>query len=305
MVDRSHSFMGPSGARKALCGVRRRLRRLLPDPLFVRRQYRDEHGRLPDLVHPRDLSEKLCWLKLNHDDPLQAVCVDKAEVRRFVAAVLGDEFLVPLLDLLTSPEDVAPERIRARQFVIKATHDSGSTLVCRDRDAFDWSAARRFFEAKLRQDYYYECRERPYRRLRPRIAVEAMLQPQGGSALFDISAWCFGGRVEMIEVADIATAADGARVVTQAYFSRDWRRLDLQRQYPPIARSVPRPKRLDDLIAAAERLTRPFPFCRADFYAPGDRLYFGEMTFAPSGGVVRFTPPSEERRLGDLLILPT
>ena len=42
---------------------------------------------------------------------------------------------------------------------------------------------------------------------------------------------------------------------------------------------------LDTAIEYAERLAMPFPCVRVDLYILQDRIYFGELTFTPCGGV--------------------
>ena len=252
-------------------------------------------------------SEKLCWLKLNHCTPLHEQCTDKLAVRDYVADRIGGDYLIPRLAVLERAADLRPETVGAPVFVAKATHDSNSVRVCRDRDSFDWPRARTFFRQRLRQNWYWEAREPAYRNIPPRILVEALLPSTPQQPLLDYKFWCLAGRVELIEVArmGLVAGAEGGRTeVRQLFFGRDWTRRDVARQYPPIDGPVPRPERLDEMVAVAERLSAPFPFCRADLYEAEGRVRFGELTFYPSACYVRFRPDAEERRLGDLLALP-
>ena len=281
--------------------LRRRATRLLPDERVVRSQYVKENGHAPDLITPRDLSEKLCWLKLNYCTPLQEQCADKLAVRSYVAETIGAEYLIPLIGTFDRASELRREAIANESFVLKVTHDSGGVMVVEDRGKHDWAEARAFFRRRLRQNYYYETRERVYRDVAPRILVEELLRPDEGP-LLDYKFWCFHGRVELVQNAIIPSGSAKQRYHT--YYDRDWRKLPVRRQYDPVPYDVPRPKLLDEMIAVAERLSAPFPFCRTDLYLIGDRIWFGELTFYPSGGHVKFRPDSEERRLGDLLTLP-
>lgn len=287
---------------------RRRAARLLPDAWVVRRQYAKENGRAPNLARPRELSEKLCWLKLNYCTPLQEQCSDKLAVRDYVADRVGGGYLIPALAVLERAADLRPEAVGAPAFVAKATHDSNSVRICCDRESFDWEQARAFFRRRLRQNWFHEAREPTYRNITPRIMVEALLPSTPAQPLSEYSFWCFAGRVELIEVAQVrlvAGAGGGRAEVRQLFFGRDWTRRDVARQYPAIEGPVPRPEKLDEMVAVAERLTAPFPFCRADLYEAEGGVRFGELTFSPSASYVRFRPDAEERRLGDLLALPT
>ena len=54
----------------------------------------------------------------------------------------------------------------------------------------------------------------------------------------------------------------------------------------------------------AEKLAEDIPFVRVDFYETGGRLYFGEMTLYPAGGLEEFVPAEWDRILGGWLRLP-
>jgi len=45
-------------------------------------------------------------------------------------------------------------------------------------------------------------------------------------------------------------------------------------------------------------LAAGFPFARIDFYNIEGRIYFGEITFYPWSGYIRFTPDSFDYELG-------
>lgn len=294
--------------------LRKRLARLVPARIAVARSYRRKNpGHRPDLRHPRDWSEKLCWLKLHGHTPLHARCADKLEVRGYVADRAGEEVLIPLLFHTDDAEAVTPGAIPARQFVLKTTHDSGGVVICRDRDGFDWARARDFLRWRMGINYYWNGREPGYRHLTPRVMAEALLPSAPGTALQDYKLWCFHGRVEMIQVMSTHAAfgADGFEGVrgagdgvSDAFMSRDWARLPYVLNKPPMPRDPARPRTLERMIALAEALSSPFAFVRVDLYDSGGQPWFGEMTFFPSAGTSRFRDPAVERRLGDLITLP-
>ena len=58
------------------------------------------------------------------------------------------------------------------------------------------------------------------------------------------------------------------------------------------------------MLELAEKLAKPFPFVRVDFYEIGDRVLLGEMTFYPGGGLLAFDPVEWDYRLGDMFALP-
>ena len=57
------------------------------------------------------------------------------------------------------------------------------------------------------------------------------------------------------------------------------------------------------MIAIAEKLAKPFPFVRVDFYDVDGKLYVGELTFYPGGGYNSYDREWDEK-FGELLVLP-
>ena len=66
---------------------------------------------------------------------------------------------------------------------------------------------------------------------------------------------------------------------------------------------LPRPKQLDEMIQVARDLSKGFPFVRVDLYEVDGRIYFGEMTFTPTGGRMGYVD-SFLKELGEKCVLP-
>jgi hypothetical protein len=58
------------------------------------------------------------------------------------------------------------------------------------------------------------------------------------------------------------------------------------------------------MIEAAERLSKPFPFVRMDFYSIKGKAILGEMTFTPAGCIDTDYTDIGQQELGELLKLP-
>ena len=46
------------------------------------------------------------------------------------------------------------------------------------------------------------------------------------------------------------------------------------------------------------------PFVRVDFYSVKGQVYFSEITFSPCSGMIPFSPPEYDEKIGDLIKLP-
>ena len=81
---------------------------------------------------PRTMTEKIHWLKLYDSTPLKGRLADKFLVREWVADTVGEEYLVPLLGVWDSPDEIdfAPCRAASRS---KPRTARGGTSSCRTR----------------------------------------------------------------------------------------------------------------------------------------------------------------------------
>ena len=271
---------------------------IVPDHILARRQYRHRNGVYPNLADPKDLSEKVLWLKLRDQSPLHTFCADKIQVRDYVAHRIGAPYLVPAILATYDVDRITPEAIPERRFVIKTNHDQGGVFICLDRDGVDWPATRAALRSRLKANKYYEYQERQYKHIRPGVLVERFVETDPGSVPVEIKVNCFEGAPRVIQV-----ILDRFGRRRQAFYDETWRRLPMHGRAAP-AEPLPRPARLTEILAAAAALAEPFLFVRADFLlGAGGRPWFGEMTFHPAAGLVRYRPPEMERALGDLLDL--
>ena len=90
------------------------------------------------------------------------------------------------------------------------------------------------------------------------------------------------------------------------FFDRDWQlqRLNRQGQAAPEGFTIPKPEGMDQLFEYAEKLSKPFPFVRADFYLERGQAYFGELTFTPGGGFDYGRLPESDLLFGSMVQLP-
>ena len=66
---------------------------------------------------------------------------------------------------------------------------------------------------------------------------------------------------------------------------------------------IPLPENIQEMVEASEKLAEGFPFARIDWYNIDGKITFGEITFYPRSGYVRYTPDSFDFDLGKFLEL--
>ncbi len=264
-----------------------------PDRIAVEDAYFEAMGRLPDLSNPRRYTEKLQWQKLHDHNPEYHALVDKAEVKSRVAALIGEEYVIPTLGVWERAGDIDWDSLPG-QFVLKCTHDSGSTLVCTDKSTFDREAACRRLDEACRRRYWLRDREWAYKGVRPRIIAEKYM----GENIRDYKFFCFNGEPKLMFVA--SDRASGAEETKFDFFDMDWNRLDIRNGHPNSAVPPSRPEHFEQMRELAAVLSRGMMQVRIDFYEIDGQVYFGEYTFYHWRGLVPFDPDEADQRIGEL-----
>ncbi|MBR3307489.1 MAG: glycosyl transferase [Lachnospiraceae bacterium] len=272
--------------------------RILPDRLYITLAFLARLHSLPDLKHPKTFNEKLQWLKLNDRREVYKTMVDKAEVKAYVAERIGEEYIIPTLGIWGDAESIDTDKLPER-FVLKCTHDSGSTFVISDKAAADWPSVKAGLTKCLKSNYYILGREWPYKDCVPRIIAEEYIGD--GEDLTDYKFMCFNGKVKCTFVCTERFAEDGVKINV---YDRDWELLPFERDHPRSSRQIPRPEAYEEMIGLAEKLAGDIPFVRIDFYNVGSRVCFGEITLYPGAGFLPFYPAEWDGILGSWLTLP-
>ncbi len=260
-------------------------------------RYFEVMGKRPDLKAPRRYNEKLQWQKLYDRNPLYHTLADKAEVKPYVAALIGGEHIIPTLGVWERAEDIDWDAL-PEKFVLKCTHDSGSSIVCTDKAAFDRGAAVAGLSACLRRNFWICDREWVYKGVKPRIIAETYI----GDDIRDYKFFCFGGRPEVMYVASDRSSA--SEETKYDFFDMEYRRLDIRNVHPNSAVPPERPQSFGEMKSLAAKLSQGIPQVRVDFYEVEGRVLFGEYTFYHGGGLEPFEPDSADEWMGGFFKLP-
>lgn len=275
--------------------------RYLPDRAFLELKFYTRMGQRLNLEDPKTFSEKLQWLKLHDRRPEYTTMVDKSLVKDYVAERIGSEYVIPTLGVWDRFEDI-DFGVLPDQFVLKCTHDSGGLVICRNKAQFDWEAAREKINQCLKTNYYYHCREWPYKNVKPRILAEGYMEDAAQGELRDYKFFCFHGEPKLLFIAtDRQTAGEETKF---DFFDMDFQHLDLRNGHPNAVVPPEKPVNFEKMKELAAVLSKNIPHLRVDFYEVNGKVYFGELTFSHWSGMVPFDPPEWDRILGDWIILP-
>ena len=271
----------------------------MSDEDYLKMMFRRSLGYELDLSAPKTFNEKMQWLKLYHRRPEFTDMVDKLEAKRIAARTMGTEHVIPTLAVWDRVEDIDLS-VLPEQFVLKTTHDCGGVVICRNKAELDLEAVKQTLGKHMKLNYYITNREWPYKNVKPRIIAEELMVDGDNEVLPVYKVFCFGGKPHLIQ----AIVNDKQRDEAIDYFDTDWNKLDLRQNFPNSDRPLPRPEKLDEMLALAAEASEGFSFLRVDFYVVNGKVYFSEFTFYSDAGTAAFTPSEWDRRLGDLIALP-
>jgi len=277
---------------------RKMLRRFVPSFATAIRTHYKHHGALPRLLNPQTFNEKLCHRKIFDRRKILTQLSDKYAVRQYVAQKLGPGILPKLFYVTENPADIPSFASLPKAFVVKPTHGSGWVRLVRDKTKLDRRALITECNGWLSQSYYQLTGEWQYRNITPRIVIEEFIDDGSGNPPVDYKLMVFHGKVHFTQV-----NRDRFNALKVTYYDRSWQRVEVVGRtdaIAPVIEDIPRPERLDEMIAAAEILAADIHFVRVDFYATQRGVYFGEFTVTPANGVVRYEPVEFDYELGKL-----
>ena len=256
------------------------------------RRYEAMFGRKLDWENPKTYNEKIHVSKLYMPTPLKTRLADKFAAREWIAERIGSEYLVPLLGVYDSFDDIDFDALPDK-FVIKCTHDSKSVTVVRDKSKINMGMLRAKYEGFLKRDWGMMTLEMHYRDIPRKIIIERYI----GDVINEYKFYCFGGRPYYCFVTFGRRDVD----LSISFYDMDWVLQPFTRpDHKTHNATVPRPAEYDRMKELAAKLCVGFDHVRVDLYLVEGRIYSGEMTFATANGFGRLDPDEWDYRLGEL-----
>lgn len=275
------------------------IRLLIPAKLFIKFEYKLYMGKNLNIENPKTFNEKLQWLKLYDQNPLYTKLADKYEVRQYVREKIGEQYLVPLIGVYDSVEDI-PFNELPGQYVLKCTHDSGTAIIKNAANKMSDNDIKYKLKKAIKRDYYYEHREWGYKHIKPRIICEQLIKTQDNNPPRDYKIFCFDGEPKFLFV-----ASDRGSGTKFDFFDMNWNKYPLMQHYPNSNYDIHKPKKWKDMVDCARKLSQGFTHVRVDFYIDiEDKVFFGEMTFCHMGAFERFEPEEYDEYFGRFIKLP-
>ena len=261
-----------------------------------------------NLEEPKDINEKLQWLKLNtyYNNPIITQCVDKLRVRDY----LDERGFGSILPKLIGGGYIDAEEVRKHwneypgSFVIKCNHGCGYNILVKNKASENINDIVYQLNEWMDEAFWKIYCETQYRFVPHNILVEEYL----GDDIKTYKFYCFNGEPRVCYVSSNGESVDGKQGVKDLYldyFDLDWNWLDIT-LYPHLHKQeIERPKNFEGMKDIARELSKPFPFVRVDLYNIDGEIKFSELTFIPTGGNMKLKPEKTIDEWGEWLKLPT
>jgi hypothetical protein len=274
----------------------------MSDRLYLILLYKAITGKKLNIDNPITFNEKLQWLKLHNRKSEYSNYVDKYTVRSYISGTIGDEYLIPLIAVYNSVQEINWESL-PNKFVLKCNHGSGINIICTDKSTLNIEEAEKKLKKWMKKNWYWFGREWPYKYVENKIIAEELLQDKNSGLPNDYKLWVFNGEVKFINV----HFRDKGKTKINIY-NRNWEIQNFGMVYENDLNIIhEKPKNYNKMIDYAEKMAKELelPFIRIDFYEVNAQVFFGEITFYPTSGFIKFYPNHKEldKKYGDLLEL--
>lgn len=245
----------------------------------------------PNFKKPRDLNEKINYLKFYGDTSRWAMLTDKYIVRLYITNIGLGDILVKLYGKWDNAESIEWDKL-PNKFVMKCNNGCGDILICKDKDKLDILKVTMKFKQTLNNNFGIISAEPHYLKIKPCIIAEELLdvnkQSIKSSSLIDYKLWCINGKVESI----FCCSNRNEFSIDVELYDREWNSLQhflvYTKHCKKPTKKLPKPTQLGEMIQIAEKISTDFPILRVDLYEVDKKIYFGELTFTSQSGFMDY-----------------
>lgn len=189
LIDNPRKLILPAGQNGLL--------NFIPDEIYLKAVFKAETGYPLDLKQPKTYNEKLQWIKLYDRNPRYITLADKFKVRKYIKKNIGEKYLVPLIGVYNSPNEI-PWSTLPNRFVLKCNHASGTNIICKNKNKLDIKKASKQLKTWLNYNQYWGAREWCYKDIKPCILCEEFIETSDGNTPDDYKFMCFNGEPRFI-----------------------------------------------------------------------------------------------------------
>lgn len=254
--------------------------------------YFKHRRQIPDFQNPKTLSEIILSQILSKDILNYSKYADKVAVRDYLED-LGLGIYLPKLYGVWSDVDQINFDDLPNSYALKTNHGCGSHCLCRDKQHFDVANAKLLISKVLKSKY--SILEPHYRLIKPLCyAEEYISDDRGGGQPLDYKFMCSNGQIKCVLIC--SERDNGTKL---SVYDLNWIELDWIRPFKKSALKFSKPNDFETMKLIALKIAKNFKQVRVDLYSLEDgRIFIGELTFTPEGGVMSYFTNEANIKLG-------
>ncbi len=254
-----------------------------------------------NLDNPQTYNEKMQWLKLYNALPIKTQLADKYLVRDWVAEKIGKEYLIPLLGVYDSFDEINFDNL-PNQFVIKCNHGSGYNIIVEDKATLNLNKVKLNLEKWMHTNFAFSCGfEMHYAGIKPKILIEQYINPKESNK--EVQVWCFNQEIKFISIESTKYSDNLTRGTF--YLDKTPTEFEISPNHYNKSTIIDNLQVFDNAIELSKKLLlNDIPYVRIDFIEWHNTVKFREMTFTSGTGLSPIIPKSYAKTLGDWIKLP-
>lgn len=253
--------------------------------------YQNHLGKKPNLDSPKTFTEKLNTIKLNKKIQKKlSNYVDKHKVRKYVSAKIGTKYLIPEY-LYTKKLKTKDLRKIPNSFVIKTTNGSGTNYIVKNKKKTSLKEIVSYINWLSKLKYGYMWGEFFYNNIKPGIIIEKLLLDKKNNIPDDLKCFCFkDNKGEKHKILYLERVIGDKR--SRIMFDENWNPINYSsHNFDKLNIKLKKPDNSDEILSVIDKLSEDFSFVRVDLFLLDKKIYFGELTFVPTAGYMKFDDP--------------
>ncbi len=251
-----------------------------------------------NLKTPNGFNEKLMYIRINDYDknPLVWKCSDKYELREYAYECgLTEENFPNVYGLYKKPEDIDFSKL-PNKFVLKCSHGCGFNYICTNKEKINVKEVIKTLKKWKKQNFGLISAEVQYLHSPKHIYCEEFIENEQNEFPKDYKVYCFNGQAKIILV-----CSERKEKTKLNFYNLQWKELNIGKEEHKSNKEIEKPKKLNEMLELAEKLSKPFAFVRIDFYEYQNRVILGEMTFTPAANCAQYYTKEGNEILGKML----
>lgn len=262
-------------------------------PTYYKLKYKRTMGYWPNLKKPQFLSEKIVWLNLYYYPKydLAIELGDKNGLREKYKESPISVFLPPIIGIYNNVEAIDFESL-PNQYVLKKSSGSNMNAIVLDKKNTDINELKKKVDSWMATDFGELTGEKHYSKMDSKIIIEELLDIQREYQIF-----CFNG------VAKFASTVEFNMLKNENGDFIDYKEVS-GKEILDVDKLLTDHPDIKEILSFLYEDIKNIPLVRVDIIETKDRIYLGELTFTPAGGMLPNYDDELQLSLGNYLVLP-